>query len=367
MTDYEGVQQCIEKYKKSEETIKKAGLKPQAPVQEVMDTLNKVGVRITNGAKAFLHKEYIYLTIWSCLFAIVLGSTVDLLEMSMPLAPTNFPYTALSFLTGSITSIMAGYIGMRVAVYTNTRVTFQCCTSVHKGFVTAFRGGQVLGFVLVGGGVLNIMIIIFIFKAGWYNEWLKKLMTRGVPVNQCPGGANTFTNIKDDYTTFEAANKNLIGGWKEVGATAYRKYLNSFSTYTNSIKATNCPAKDFPSGTTTAALESEVTAYNKANTDCQLTLHKDWLSASWSEEYHSKHTKGQLTATYQACTETATYFTKANEFMKPFCHKATTNADVYSTQDYTPAVAKGVTSVSYSAWESQPLAAHHNSEHWTSV
>jgi len=47
MTDYEGVQQCIEKYKKSEETIKKAGLKPQAPVQEVMDTLNKVGVRIT--------------------------------------------------------------------------------------------------------------------------------------------------------------------------------------------------------------------------------------------------------------------------------------------------------------------------------
>lgn len=187
MKDYEGVQKCIDTYKKDEETIKKAGLKPQAPVNEVMDTLQKVGVRITNGAKAFLHKEYIYLTIWSCLFAIVLGSTVDLLEMSMPLAPTNFPYTAFSFLTGSLTSILAGYIGMRVAVFTNTRVTFQCCTSVHKGFVAAFRGGQVLGFVLVGGGVLNIMIIIFIFKAGWYNEWLKRLMLAGVPVNQCPG------------------------------------------------------------------------------------------------------------------------------------------------------------------------------------
>jgi K(+)-stimulated pyrophosphate-energized sodium pump len=178
-----------------------------------MDTLNKVGVRITNGAKAFLHKEYIYLTIWSCLFAIILGSTVDLLEMSMPLAPTNFPYTALSFLTGSITSIFAGYIGMRVAVYTNTRVTFQCCTSVHKGFVTAFRGGQVLGFVLVGGGVLNIMIIIFIFKAGWYNGWLKKLMKRGIPVNQCPGGANTYTNSKDGFTAFQDANQRLLQLW----------------------------------------------------------------------------------------------------------------------------------------------------------
>ena len=34
--------------------------------------------------------------------------------------------------------------------------TFQCCTSLHKGFVTTFRGGQVLGFVLIGFGILNI-------------------------------------------------------------------------------------------------------------------------------------------------------------------------------------------------------------------
>lgn len=108
----------------------------------------------------------------------------------MPRAPTNFPYTAFSFLTGSMTSIAAGYIGMRIAVYTNTRVTFQCCTSVHKGFVTAFRGGQVLGFVLVGFGVMNIMIIIFIFKAGWYNEWLKRVIEAGRPYDHCPVGTN---------------------------------------------------------------------------------------------------------------------------------------------------------------------------------
>jgi len=100
-----------------------------------------VGEKITEGAKAFLYKEYIYLVIWTCLFAIVLGSTVDLLEMNATVAPVNFPYTALSFTTGSLTSILAGYVGMRIAVYTNTRVTFTCCSSVHKGFITAFRGG----------------------------------------------------------------------------------------------------------------------------------------------------------------------------------------------------------------------------------
>ena len=41
--------------------------------------------------------------------------------------PTNFPYTAISFLVGASTSILAGYIGMRIAVYTNTRTTFECC------------------------------------------------------------------------------------------------------------------------------------------------------------------------------------------------------------------------------------------------
>jgi len=219
MDDYKGVEDCIKQYEKSAETIKKAGLKPQEPAPEVMKTLKAVGIRITNGAKAFLHKEYIYLTIWSCCFAIILGSTVDLLEMQMPLAPTNFPYTALSFLTGSITSIFAGYIGMRVAVYTNTRVTFQCCSSVHQGFVTAFRGGQVLGFVLVGGGVMNIMIIIFIFKAGWYNEWLQRVIKAGQPQDNCPAG---------NHTAFVAAQTKLNDAWTLYVDGKYLAFANAF-------------------------------------------------------------------------------------------------------------------------------------------
>jgi inorganic pyrophosphatase len=167
-----------------------------------MAVLEKVGIKITEGAKAFLYKEYIWLTIWSVSFAIVIGSTVDLLEMQMPRAPINFPFTATAYLTGSMTSILAGYIGMRIAVYTNTRVTFTCCTSVHKGFVTAFRGGQVLGFVLVGLGVLNIMIIILLFKACWYNTYLDQAVAAGVPVDHCPHGNDVAgTTTKGELAT----------------------------------------------------------------------------------------------------------------------------------------------------------------------
>jgi inorganic pyrophosphatase len=115
------------------------------------------------------------LAIWSALFALVLGFTVDSLEMNDKVAPTNFPYTATSYLIGSITSIVAGYIGMRIAVYTNTRVTFKCASDVHAGFITAFRGGQVLGFVLVGLALLNLMIIVLLFKVAFYDDALSKI------------------------------------------------------------------------------------------------------------------------------------------------------------------------------------------------
>jgi inorganic pyrophosphatase len=39
---------------------------------------------------------------------------------------------------------------MRIAVYTNVRTTKECAADIHNGFVVAYRGGEVLGFVLVG-------------------------------------------------------------------------------------------------------------------------------------------------------------------------------------------------------------------------
>ena len=92
-----------------------------------------------------------------------------MLEMKDESNPTDFPYTATSYLIGSITSIIAGYIGMKIAVYTNTRVTYQCVTDVHAGFLATFRGGQVLGFVLVGLALLNLMIIVIVYRAAWWS------------------------------------------------------------------------------------------------------------------------------------------------------------------------------------------------------
>jgi Na+/H+-translocating membrane pyrophosphatase len=85
------------------------------------------------------------------------------------------PFTAIAFMIGCATSIAAGYIGMKIAVLTNSRTTFGCCENVHVGFLAAFRGGQVLGFVLVGLAVLVLHLSIITFKGGFYNPGFEEL------------------------------------------------------------------------------------------------------------------------------------------------------------------------------------------------
>jgi Na+/H+-translocating membrane pyrophosphatase len=74
-------------------------------------------------------------------------------------------YTTIAFLIGGFTSIVSGYIGMRIATFTNVRTTYECAEDIHKGFVVAYRGGQVLGFCLVGLALLILQLIIIIYKA----------------------------------------------------------------------------------------------------------------------------------------------------------------------------------------------------------
>jgi inorganic pyrophosphatase len=79
-------------------------------------------------------------------------------------------FTTIAFLIGGFTSIISGYIGMRIATYTNVRTTYECAEDIHKGFVVAYRGGQVLGFCLVGLALLILQVLIIVYKAIYLKE-----------------------------------------------------------------------------------------------------------------------------------------------------------------------------------------------------
>merc|ERR1719331_692039 len=72
--------------------------------------------------------------------------------------------SVLAFITGSLTSILCGWIGMKIAVFTNVRTAHQCWRDLPSGFAVAIQGGCVMGLSLVSIGVLALWALIESFK-----------------------------------------------------------------------------------------------------------------------------------------------------------------------------------------------------------
>lgn len=77
---------------------------------------------IADGAITFLWKEYTYLAIFLGVFAAVIFFFAE--------PEIGLAYTTFAFLIGGLTSIISGYIGMKVAVFTNVRTTKLCAIDI---------------------------------------------------------------------------------------------------------------------------------------------------------------------------------------------------------------------------------------------
>jgi H(+)-translocating pyrophosphatase len=127
--------------------------------EELVATLNMVSDAISTGAKAFLYEEYKTLGI----FVLVASLVIALLGEER----LGEFWTVGAFLLGALTSVASGYIGMRVAVFANSRTAYSAIDQDHglaKAFVVAFRGGCVLGFSLTSLALVNLLMLIRIYE-----------------------------------------------------------------------------------------------------------------------------------------------------------------------------------------------------------
>ncbi|KAL4503287.1 hypothetical protein ABPG72_000893 [Tetrahymena utriculariae] len=117
--------------------------------------LKKVAKHIEDGANTFLFQEYKYIFIFSFLMAVVIFFAVE--------EKLGHFWTTGAFLLGCFTSMLAGFIGMRVAVFSNYRTAFEAAKQMYKGFSVAYRAGSVMGFSLTSLGLLTITILIALY------------------------------------------------------------------------------------------------------------------------------------------------------------------------------------------------------------
>ena len=140
--------------------------------------LKEIYEAIYEGAESFLRAEYT-VCFWFCLvFAVLI---LVLVSWGTGWDYARGVFTAVSFVLGAFTSMASGYLGMKVAVFSNVRTTISAQKPGWTAcFNTAFRAGAVMGFALCGLGLLMLYTTMLIFRMHYPSpdEWI--LLTESI-------------------------------------------------------------------------------------------------------------------------------------------------------------------------------------------
>ena len=140
------------------------------------DEVREIGNLIKEGANAFLKREYLILSVFVVVVAVIIGVFVDYnilgnakIDELNGIAreagvDADGPWTAIAYLFGAIGSGLAGYVGMSIAVRANTRTATAAQDGLNSALRVAFGSGTVMGLTVTGIGLLGIVILWTIFR-----------------------------------------------------------------------------------------------------------------------------------------------------------------------------------------------------------
>jgi len=140
----------------------------KASLKVCLQRMRQIHRDIRDGAKAFLYAEYMMCLAFVVVFGILVFVTVSHTgpgEWDMK----QGTLTAFSFVVGAITSMLSGYLGMMVAVYSNARTTISAMETPNSlawksSFNAAFRAGGVMGYALTGMALLVLYSLICVYS-----------------------------------------------------------------------------------------------------------------------------------------------------------------------------------------------------------
>ncbi len=123
---------------------------------EGTERMKKIASSIRKGANAYLKRQYTVVIVFFAIMFVVLliMAALKLLTFFVPFA----------FVTGGFFSALSGFVGMKIATASNSRTANACREGLNRGLRVAFSAGSVMGFTVVGLGLLDISVWFFLLK-----------------------------------------------------------------------------------------------------------------------------------------------------------------------------------------------------------
>ncbi len=124
---------------------------------EGSEKMKKIAGSIREGANAYLQRQYktvlpVFAVIFVILMVLAFASKGSLLSQ----------FTPFAFLTGGVWSLLAGFIGMKIATHANARTAQAASEGLNRGLRVAFSAGSVMGFTVVALGILDVTLWYFL-------------------------------------------------------------------------------------------------------------------------------------------------------------------------------------------------------------
>jgi K(+)-stimulated pyrophosphate-energized sodium pump len=140
--------------------------------------MRKISAAVRRGANAYLKRQYTGVSLFFAVMFVVLGI----------LAFTGFltPFVPFAFITGGFFSGLSGFIGMKIATSANSRTAQASSESLNRGLRVAFSSGTVMGFTVVGLGLLDLSIWFLLLKYVFYtpnSAAILELVGKGMSVD----------------------------------------------------------------------------------------------------------------------------------------------------------------------------------------
>lgn len=123
---------------------------------EGTDAMKKISKSIREGANAYLKRQYKTVAVVFVVLIIVFAVLAAIRQVN--------EFVPVAFLTGGVFSALSGYFGMKIATAANARTAHAAQTSLNSGLKVAFSAGAVMGFTVVGLGLLDTSIWYYILK-----------------------------------------------------------------------------------------------------------------------------------------------------------------------------------------------------------
>jgi K(+)-stimulated pyrophosphate-energized sodium pump len=123
------------------------------------DRMQEIAQYVREGAMAYLGRQYKVVTIVFIVLVILLAFLAYI--------GVQNPFVPVAFLTGGFFSGLCGYLGMKTATQASSRTAQGASVSLNNGLKIAFRSGAVMGLIVVGFGLLDIVIWFLVL-----NNWV---------------------------------------------------------------------------------------------------------------------------------------------------------------------------------------------------